>query len=269
MVANGIPPLSGGPSTDLASIPGDVVALRPAGFLWLGLLAVLATPIARVIAAGVGFALAGDRQMVVVAVATSSVSSGSQSAARSRSAEAPALRYTRPTLQARAIASRRQRRSRPHDHRHHVRLAGPTAHHAPTPGSMDELICYFEGAFVPMKDAKVSIMTRVHVWDRYVRGHPRLLERGAGQALRAEGARARRAHPPVMPDADAERPVGRRVDAPHHRDRATEWLPRDVYIRPSFYKSTKAIGVGSTTSTTTCPSSPCLSGIHRHGQRRA
>lgn len=70
MVAHGIPPSSGGPSLDLASIPGDVVALRPAGFLWLGLLAVLATPITRVIAAGVGFALAGDRQMVVVAVAT-------------------------------------------------------------------------------------------------------------------------------------------------------------------------------------------------------
>ena len=70
MVANGIPPTSGGPSLDLASIPDDLVALRPAGFLWLGLLAVLATPITRVIAAAVGFALAGDRQMVVVAVAT-------------------------------------------------------------------------------------------------------------------------------------------------------------------------------------------------------
>jgi uncharacterized membrane protein len=70
MVANGIPPSSGGPNLDLASLPGDIVALRPAGFLWLGLLAVLATPITRVIAAAVGFWLAGDRQMVVVAVAT-------------------------------------------------------------------------------------------------------------------------------------------------------------------------------------------------------
>ena len=70
MVANGIPPSSGGPNLDLASLPGDLVALRPAGFLWLGLLAVLATPITRVIAAAVGFSLAGDRQMVVVAVAT-------------------------------------------------------------------------------------------------------------------------------------------------------------------------------------------------------
>lgn len=69
MVANGIPPSSGGPSLDLGSVPDDVVALRPSGFLWLGLLAVLATPISRVIAAAVGFWLAGDRRMVAVAVA--------------------------------------------------------------------------------------------------------------------------------------------------------------------------------------------------------
>ncbi len=69
MVANGISPSSGGPSLDLASIPADVVALRPSGFVWLGLLAVLATPISRVIAAAVGFWLGGDRRMVAVAVA--------------------------------------------------------------------------------------------------------------------------------------------------------------------------------------------------------
>jgi uncharacterized membrane protein len=69
MVANGIAPSSGGPSLDLASLVGDLVALRPAGFLWLGLLAVLATPITRVVAAAVAFWLAGDRRMVAVAVA--------------------------------------------------------------------------------------------------------------------------------------------------------------------------------------------------------
>jgi hypothetical protein len=35
----------------------------------------------------------------------------------------------------------------------------PTAHHAPKPGSLDDLICYFEGDWVPMRDAKVSVMT--------------------------------------------------------------------------------------------------------------
>jgi uncharacterized membrane protein len=69
MVSNGIAPSSGGPSLDLASLPADLVAFRPAGFLWLGLLAVLATPITRVVAAAVAFWLAGDRQMVAVAVA--------------------------------------------------------------------------------------------------------------------------------------------------------------------------------------------------------
>ena len=37
-------------------------------------------------------------------------------------------------------------------------------HHAPKAGSLDELICYFEGDFVPMKDAKVSIMTHAFMY---------------------------------------------------------------------------------------------------------
>ena len=39
-----------------------------------------------------------------------------------------------------------------------------TTHHAPTPGSLDDLICYFEGAWVPMRDAKVSIMTHAFMY---------------------------------------------------------------------------------------------------------
>jgi uncharacterized membrane protein len=69
LVATGISPLSGGPSLDLAALPTDLVTLTPAGFLWLGLLAVIATPISRVIAAAVGFARLGDRRLVGVAVA--------------------------------------------------------------------------------------------------------------------------------------------------------------------------------------------------------
>ncbi|MCC6792780.1 MAG: hypothetical protein IT336_13900, partial [Thermomicrobiales bacterium] len=37
-------------------------------------------------------------------------------------------------------------------------------HHAPKPGALDELICYFEGAYVPMRDAKVSIMTHAFMY---------------------------------------------------------------------------------------------------------
>lgn len=69
LVATGISPLSGGPSLDLAALPTDLVTLTPAGFLWLGLLAVIATPISRVIAAAVGFARVGDRRLVGVGVA--------------------------------------------------------------------------------------------------------------------------------------------------------------------------------------------------------
>ena len=40
----------------------------------------------------------------------------------------------------------------------------PAAHHAPTPGSLDDLICYFEGDFVAMRDAKVNIMTHAFMY---------------------------------------------------------------------------------------------------------
>jgi uncharacterized membrane protein len=69
MIAAGISPLAGGPALDLTSLVADLVSLQPAGFLWLGLLAVIATPLSRVAAAAIGFGLAGDRRMVVVSVA--------------------------------------------------------------------------------------------------------------------------------------------------------------------------------------------------------
>ena len=37
-------------------------------------------------------------------------------------------------------------------------------HHAPAPGALDDLICYFEGECVPMRDAKVSIMTHAFMY---------------------------------------------------------------------------------------------------------
>ncbi len=67
MLAQGVGPLSGGPAFDLARLPGDLAALRPEGFLWLGLVAVVATPAARVAASLVGYAHRGEREMAVVA----------------------------------------------------------------------------------------------------------------------------------------------------------------------------------------------------------
>ncbi len=69
MALDGISPLAGGPAFDATTLVADIVALEPAGFLWLGLLAVIATPLSRVIAAAVGFARSGDRMMVAVALA--------------------------------------------------------------------------------------------------------------------------------------------------------------------------------------------------------
>ena len=37
-------------------------------------------------------------------------------------------------------------------------------HHAPAPAALDDLICYFEGAYVPMGEAKVSIMTHAFMY---------------------------------------------------------------------------------------------------------
>ena len=67
MVIDGILPLSGGPAFDLGRLAPDLAALRPAGFLWLGLLAVIATPTARVVASLVGYARGSERAMTVVA----------------------------------------------------------------------------------------------------------------------------------------------------------------------------------------------------------
>lgn len=68
LLAAGISPLAGGPALDPAHLVADVVALAPAAFLWLGILAVIATPLSRVIAATIGFARLGDRWMVGVAL---------------------------------------------------------------------------------------------------------------------------------------------------------------------------------------------------------
>jgi uncharacterized membrane protein len=67
LIASGQSPLDAAPGLDPARIPGDLLALRPAGFLWLGILGLLATPAARVVAALVGYARVGERAMVLVA----------------------------------------------------------------------------------------------------------------------------------------------------------------------------------------------------------
>ncbi len=67
MLGAGISPLAGGPGLDLASLGAEILALDPVGFLWFGLLVVIAAPIGRVVVAGVAYGRNGDRLMVGVA----------------------------------------------------------------------------------------------------------------------------------------------------------------------------------------------------------
>jgi uncharacterized membrane protein len=73
VVAGRTPVAEHGPTLDIARIPGDLVALRPDGWLWLGLLLTVTLPIARVVLALVGFVRSGERRLAVVSVATLSV----------------------------------------------------------------------------------------------------------------------------------------------------------------------------------------------------
>jgi len=120
--------------------------------------------------------------------------------------------------------------------------AAPAAGSAP---ALDDLICYFEGQFVPMRDAKVSIMTHAFMygtavfegirayWNEeqgtlyglFIREHMERIRRNAGILLMDD-------LPPV--DDLVELVV---------QTAARNGLREDLYIRPSFYKATRAVGV--------------------------
>ena len=66
LVGAGGSPVSGGPAFAAERIVPDVLALRPEGFLWLGILGVLSTPGLRVLRALLGFWRRGERRMAGV-----------------------------------------------------------------------------------------------------------------------------------------------------------------------------------------------------------
>jgi uncharacterized membrane protein len=66
LIAAGIAPMSGGPGMDPGRLVSDLLRLKPAGFLWLGLLAVIAAPVMRVTVALVSYARDDDWLMVGV-----------------------------------------------------------------------------------------------------------------------------------------------------------------------------------------------------------
>jgi len=121
----------------------------------------------------------------------------------------------------------------------------PATHHAPAPGSLDDLICYFEGEFVPMRDAKVSIMTHAFMYGTATFEGIRAYwneDQGRlyGLKLQEHVERIRQScRILLMPDIPAVDELTGLIVETVRRNGFRE----DAYIRPSFYKSTRAIGV--------------------------
>ena len=123
--------------------------------------------------------------------------------------------------------------------------SAPSTHHAPKPGSLDELICYFEGEFVPMKDAKVSIMTHAFMYGTATFEGIRAYwneDQGRlyGLKLREHVERIRQScRILLMEPVPSVDELSALIIETVRRNGFRE----DCYIRPSFYKSTRAIGV--------------------------
>jgi uncharacterized membrane protein len=69
MLGHGLGPLTASPTFDPGHLVSGLLALDPAAPLWLGLIVILVTPVARVIAAGIGYASHGEWAMVGIATA--------------------------------------------------------------------------------------------------------------------------------------------------------------------------------------------------------
>ncbi len=121
----------------------------------------------------------------------------------------------------------------------------PATHHAPAPGALDDLTCYFEGRFVPLRDANVNIMTHAFMYGTAtfegIRGYWNE-ERGTlfGLFLREHVERIRQSCKILLidPVPSVDELTGLIVETVRRNN-----FREDVYIRPSFYKSTRAIGV--------------------------
>jgi uncharacterized membrane protein len=71
MLADGIDPLDHGavPPFQLTAIPSQILALEPVGFLWAGIVLIIALPIGRVVVSGLGFLAARDLRMAGISLA--------------------------------------------------------------------------------------------------------------------------------------------------------------------------------------------------------
>jgi len=110
---------------------------------------------------------------------------------------------------------------------------------------LESLICYFEGDFVPMRDAKVSVMTHAFMYGTATFEGIRAYwnaDQGKlfGLKIREHVERIRQScRILLMENVPSVDELTRLIIETVRRNQFRE----DVYIRPSFYKSTKAIGV--------------------------
>ncbi len=126
-----------------------------------------------------------------------------------------------------------------------VAATTPASAAAGAPRDLDDLIAYFEGAHVPLREAKVSIMTHAFMYGTATFEGIRAYwnaERGQlyGVFVREHAERIRDSARILLmdpvPSADDLTAI---IVETAGRNRFRE----DAYIRPSFYKSTRAIGV--------------------------
>jgi len=117
---------------------------------------------------------------------------------------------------------------------------------APGPAAdLDDLVCYFEGNFVAMRDAKVSIMTHAFMYGTATFEGIRAYwnaEQGKlyGLKLREHVERLRQScRIMLMTNVPSVDELTGLIVETIRRNNFRE----DVYVRPSFYKSTRAIGV--------------------------
>ncbi len=111
--------------------------------------------------------------------------------------------------------------------------------------AVDDLICYFEGRFVPQRDAKVSVMTHAFMYGTAVFEGIRAYwnaerETLLGLFLPEHMERIRRNAGILLMDnlQSTDELVGLVVETA-----ARNGLREDLYLRPCFYKSSRVIGV--------------------------
>ncbi len=127
----------------------------------------------------------------------------------------------------------------------HSVVADAPATPVATPRDLDSSICYFEGDFVALRDAKISIMTHAFMYGTATFEGIRAYwnaDQGKlyGLKIREHVERIRESCRILMMDnVPSVDELTRLIVETIRRNRFRE----DAYIRPSFYKSTRAIGV--------------------------